>query len=253
MSIRAQKPLDTIFANDKMNVALFFPSPIRQGITGGTNFIFSYNREKEQYFGLIQASPGEQSNLLVITNDGQAYSYFLKYRAQISKLNYFVSKKESIGNEKPNPETRHVLNDTVLKKTDSTVYFERFSEFVLKSRLSSMATKRKKGMRLRLLKVVYSRSEVYVALEIKNKSGIDFAMDYLNISIINENKKRKSSPQKLKQDVIYKHDFPKLILNNSSRRFVCVLPKFVLGDDEKLFIEVRELKGSRHLELKTNL
>ena len=34
LSISAQKPLDTIFVNEKMNVALFFPEPIRQGITG---------------------------------------------------------------------------------------------------------------------------------------------------------------------------------------------------------------------------
>ncbi|HAF76057.1 MAG TPA: conjugal transfer protein TraN, partial [Maribacter sp.] len=39
--------IDTIYANDTKNVALFFPEPIRQGITGAENFIFTYNREKE--------------------------------------------------------------------------------------------------------------------------------------------------------------------------------------------------------------
>ena len=32
--------LDTIYANDTKNVALFFPEPIRQGITGSDNFVF---------------------------------------------------------------------------------------------------------------------------------------------------------------------------------------------------------------------
>lgn len=49
--------LDTIYANDTKNVALFFPEPIRQGVTGADNFVFTYNREKEQYFGLLQAKP----------------------------------------------------------------------------------------------------------------------------------------------------------------------------------------------------
>ena len=51
-SAKAQQqpiPLDTIYANDTKNVALFFPEPIRQGITGSDNFVFTYNRENEQH------------------------------------------------------------------------------------------------------------------------------------------------------------------------------------------------------------
>ena len=58
-SIRTSYILDTIYANDTKNVALFFPEPIRQGITGSENFVFTYNRENEQYFGLLQAKPGK--------------------------------------------------------------------------------------------------------------------------------------------------------------------------------------------------
>lgn len=52
----AQSVLDTIYANNKKNVSLFFPEPIRQGITGSDNFVFTFNREREQYFGLLQAT-----------------------------------------------------------------------------------------------------------------------------------------------------------------------------------------------------
>ena len=67
------KALDTIYANDTKNVALFFPEPIRQGITGSDNFVFTYNREKEQYFGLLQAKPGKESNLLVLNRNGSIF------------------------------------------------------------------------------------------------------------------------------------------------------------------------------------
>ena len=50
-SMIAQMHIDTIYANEKKNVALFFPNPIRQAITGTSHFVFNYNREKEQYFG----------------------------------------------------------------------------------------------------------------------------------------------------------------------------------------------------------
>ena len=61
------KTLDTIYANSTMTMALFFPSDIKQGITGSEHFVFTYNREKEQNLGLLKAVKGNPSNLLVIT------------------------------------------------------------------------------------------------------------------------------------------------------------------------------------------
>ncbi|MCF6348617.1 MAG: conjugative transposon protein TraN [Flavobacteriaceae bacterium] len=92
-----------------------------------------------------------------------------------------------------------------------------------------------------------------MVIEIENKSGIDFEIDFLNIYRINGNKKRKASFQSLQQEVIYKHKMPSLIKNQYVQRFVYVLPKFVLGDNEKLLIELQELKGSRSVILKTKL
>ena len=85
-----RKILDTIFANDQKNVALFFPAPIRQGITGSDNFVFTYNREVEQYFGLLQAKPGKESNLLVVSTNGSVFSYIVKYNDKLDQLNYFI-------------------------------------------------------------------------------------------------------------------------------------------------------------------
>lgn len=94
------RPLDTIYANEQKTVALFFPNPIRQGITGSANYAFSYNRDKEQYFGLLQATSGEESNLLVVTKDGDVYSFLLRYADSLNQLSYFVSETERIGNER---------------------------------------------------------------------------------------------------------------------------------------------------------
>ncbi|MFD0991124.1 DUF4138 domain-containing protein [Mariniflexile jejuense] len=250
MGIHAQQALDTIFANDQMNVALFFPNPIRQGITGTNNFAFTYNREKEQYFGLLQANPGETSNLLAITSDGNVYSYILKYSKSLSKLNYFIQEYESIGNEKP--KTIEVLNpsDTINTENPKKNYYKMFSEYLLKTKSSSIASKRKKGIVLKLLKMVHNKDEVYLVMEIVNNSGIDFEIDYWDISIVKGNKKRKASLQILQQKVIHKYNTPMIVENDKSKRFVYVLNKFVLGENEKLQIDMKELKGARELLIK---
>ncbi len=253
ISMNAQQPLDTIYANEQKNVALFFPNPIRQGITGAEHFVFTYNREKEQFFGLLQAKPGTESNLLMITKNGQVYSYILKYAKKLPKLNYFIEQKESIGNEKPKIKIPKTEKKVVSNYENRITYFQKFSEYLLKSKYQRIAIKRKKGVKIQLQKVVYNTSEVYLVIEIKNKSGIDFEIDYLNIYRTNGNKKRKASFQSLQQKVIYKHKMPTMIKDKQYQRFVYVLPKFVLGDNEKLMIELKELKGSRGVVLKTKL
>ena len=249
LSLKAQQKLDTIYANNKKNVALFFPEPIRQGITGADNFVFTYNREKEQFFGLLQASPGTESNLLTVTKSGQVYSYILKYKEQLTKLNYFITSKASIGNERPNEIKQKPIVQLQNTYKDRTVYFQKFSEYLLKRKYESIATKRKKGIKLQLEKMVYNSSEVYLVLEIKNNSEIDFEVDYLKVYRANGNNKRKASFQKLEQDVIHQYKMPSQIKTGEKKRFVLVFPKFVLGDNEKLIVELKELNGGRSLAL----
>jgi uncharacterized protein DUF4138 len=254
-SVKGQqmKILDTIYANNQKNVALFFPNPIRQGITGADLFVFTYNREKEQYFGLLQAAPGIESNLLILTNDGQVYSYILKYKKELPKLNYFIAQQESIGNVKPKEIKLRPTVKMINQSTNRIIYFQRFSEYLLKSKVERIATKHKNRMHLRLQKMVYNASEAYLVIEIENKSGIDFDVDYLNIYRTNGNRKRKASFQRLQQEVIYMHKMPDIIKDKQVQRFVYVLPKIVLDDNEKLMIELRELKGSRSVILKIKL
>lgn len=248
MTVSAQK-LDTIYANDNKNVALFFPKPIRQGITGASSFVFTYNREKEQYFGLLQAKPGIESNLLTVTNDGKVYAYILKYKKELSKLNYFIDESESIGNEIPKVIHNAPTIPTIYEQEISTKYYRKFADYVLKKSSKRLATKRKKGLWLQLQNQIYNGNEVYLGLALKNNSGIDLQVDYIKVFKVNGNKKRKSSYQKLEMKPVYKFQVPNVVKNYLTEKFVLVLPKFVLGDTEKLLIEVREKKGNRKLIL----
>jgi len=248
--LNAQEVLDTIHANEHKTVALFFPEPIRQGIVGAPNFVFTYNREKEQHFGLVQAKPGDDSNLLVLTKDGRVYSYILKYRKQLSSLNHFVASSESIGNERPitiqqKPDDNEP--DSIAKRRE---YFERFCNYLLKVKNERLATKRIKGIKLQLQKMAYHGNETYLVMEISNNSEIVFEVDYLKVYSVTGNKKKKASHQKLEMVPMYKYQMSSKIRRGSSKRFVYVLPKFVLGDNEKLELELKERNGNRKVSLR---
>jgi hypothetical protein len=256
----AQEPqqLDTIYANEKMNLALFFPTNIRQGIVGAENFVFSYNRDRAQPLGLLKGTKGKQSNLLVVTTDGKVYSYIIKYADNLSEMNRFVSFSESIGHEHQRKPI--VFRDTI--KSDSTLlvskqysndFLEKSSEAMLKQPERKNISKRKGAMSLAIKNMVYYQDLVFIQFEIKNESGIDFDIDYLKLARVIGNGKRRASYQSALLVPQYVYKMPKKTRHATTSRFVFVIPKFTLGDNEKLELRLKELKGNRELVLKRKL
>ena len=257
--ISAQE-LKTINTNERQVVALFFPDEIRQAVVGSPDFRFSYNKENPQHVGLLQGVKGGESNLLVITNSDEVFSYVLKYRKALDTLTYFIPKKQRIGLEKsffisPIKNEVSIKIDSPSTKSpqidsqNQLEYHKKFSKFHLRHNRNSLQRKRKKGMVLRLKDVIYDRTEVYALIEIKNKSGVDFEMDYLKLFRVNGNKRKKSSYQKIEMKPIHRYNLPKIIKVGEGRDFVLTVPKFTFGDTEKLLLELKEYSGGRLLEL----
>ncbi len=265
LSAGQPKVLDTLYANEQMNLALFFPSEIRQGIVGSEDFAFTYNREKGQSLGLLKAVKGEASNLLVITVDGKVYSYIVRYAEKLSELNRFISLAESIGNENGRmPSAGIVEKDSVYDKLDEndsleipTAEKESVSkDFLTKSCNSMLAgpermrkTKRKKGMTLAVANRVYYEDLLFVQYEITNKSGIDFDIDSMEFSKVQGSNRKKSSYQQSTMEPIYTHGMPEKVRHGDTARFVRVYEKNTLGDSEKFVVLLREDKGSREIGL----
>ena len=243
--------LDTIYANDTKNVALFFPEPIRQGITGSDNFVFTYNREKEQYFGLLQAKPGKNSNLLVVNKNGSIFSYIVSYKKQLSKLNYFIPLSSSIGNEKPIiPDSIQVVS-TEENIDNRTYYYQKFCSYLLNSNQRvGRIKKRTQGIVLTIENIVFDKEELYFVMRIENNSSMDYDLNFLNLSIETRQKGKRKSLQRLYQEPIYKHLLPSKIVEGKMVRLVYVMPKFSLSNERRVILELNEKGGERNIELK---
>ncbi|MCM4152026.1 MAG: DUF4138 domain-containing protein [Arenibacter sp.] len=249
------KVIDTIYANEQKTVSLFFPGPIRQGVTGASNFAFSFNREKAQYFGLLQATPGEESNLLVVTQDGGIYSYLLRYSQKLERLNYFIAGSESIGNERtgptilPHQELSSIDLDTI-PNSDKALDYPKLCSQLLRNPRPFDQIKYKDGVTIGMTKSIYYLNEVYVVFEIDNDSQIDFEINTLNLYKANGTKKRKASYQELLLSPIYQYKVPLTVPKGQQVQFVCVYPKFTLGVREKLLVKLEELNGARDVLVK---
>ena len=246
--------LDTIYANDKMNVALFFPDPIRQGIAGSENFVFTYNSEKEQPLGLLQAKPGEESNLLVISTTGSIFSYIVKYSEKLEKLNYFIVESGKIGEESSRSSEGDTLSsdskaEEVLAGKEN--YYQNFSSYLLKSKQRLGEFKKSQdGVHLKVENIVFHNSRMYFVINIDNASPIDYEPALLTISVETRKKTKKKSIQKLPMEPIYKYLVPEKISQGKSSRFVYVLPKFSISEDKVVVIDLKEENGERDIKLK---
>lgn len=250
---QSSSSMDTIFANDQKNVSLFFPNPIRQGIVGSENFVFTYNREKEQYFGLLQAKPGEASNLLIINTNGSIFSYIVSYKEQLEKLNYFVPQSESIGFEQPKFTEKSDSTNVANMFTDKTFYYERFCSFLLtrKQHIGNIQ-KRKNGIVLSLENIVFNKEELYFIIKIENKSTLDYDLNFLDISVQTRKQGKKKSIQRISKLPNFKYEVPTKVAEKEIKKMVYVLPKFSLGNDKMVILELNEKNGERNLKLKVS-
>ena len=250
---------DTLYASDTHVVALVFPESIRQAITGTAHFTFSFNTEIDQQIGLLQGHPGANSNLLVITENGQMYSYHLQYAEEPKQMIYFAGETEDRARLlptaqaftlplKPQKNKAALPEKEALPKNEINTH-HRETIRGLSFKKAVLSSKRKRGLALRLRSLEYKQSYVYAVIDIANTSGIDFQVDYLNTFKISSKARRKSSFQKLPLHPIYRHRFPELILNGQTKRLVLVFNKFTFWDNEQLQLELAEKNGSRQLVL----
>lgn len=252
-TLQTSQILDTIYANDIKNVTLFFPGPIRHGITGSENFVFTYNREREQYFGLLQAKPGKESNLLVINSDGSVFSYIVSYSTSLSRLNYFIPKSSSIGNEKPRIKDSIQFASEETKINNKDFYYQKFCSYILEKKQQIGSIKKEvKDLVLSVENIVFDSDELYFVIQIKNNSTLDYDVNFLNLSTVTRQKGKKRSLQKLYHEPLFRHHMPSRISKNETVRLVYVVPKFSLSNQRRAVLELNEKDGERHIALQVS-
>lgn len=96
----AQSEKQIIYATTAKNVNIFFQSPITTAIVGSDTFSFGFNREEKSTYGILKAIPGLESNLLITTENGNIFSFIIRYKKDVSELNHFINDSLSIGNTK---------------------------------------------------------------------------------------------------------------------------------------------------------
>ena len=239
-----------IYCNEFQNTVVISPEPIVQAVTGSEYFVFTYDKTNPDILGLLQGSPGQQSNLVLRTLDGEIYTYTLEYRDSLDDYSFHMKREDKIRlndsiaiESKPLPEKSAEIKD----KKES--YYQKLSAyFALKSK-KRLAKKRKAGLRVEVLGMRHHRDEVFITYRIKNRSNISFEIGDLALFKVQGKKARRSSFQKIRLEPVYRKEIPESVRFGEVQEFSVVYTKFSLGEHQKLHLELNEKRGSRFFEL----
>ena len=90
---------------------------------------------------------------------------------------------------------------------------------------------------------------MFLVFELRNKSGIDYDLETLDLLRINGSPKSRTSYQETRLDPLLEFQQPETLKSGSTYRFVHVYPKYVTGAHERLKLVLLEKQGSRRQEL----
>ena len=230
-------------------VHIIFPAPVKYVDLGSTNLIAGKADGAENVIRVKAAKKHfrEETNMSVITEDGNFYTFNVKYADEPLLLNVemcdFIHDGETVN--RPN-------NAMEIYLTELDNESPRLVRLIMKSvherdkrRIRHIGCKRF-GVQF-LLKGLYSHGDLlYFHTEVKNSSNVPFDVDFLTFKIVDKKVVKRTAMQ---EQVIYPlraYNYMTRVDGKDSECTVFALPKFTIPDDKKLVVEMYEKQGGRH-------
>ena len=189
----------------------------------------------------------QETNMSVITEDGNFYSFNVKYADEPLLLNVemcdFIHDGETVN--RPN-------NAMEIYLTELDNESPRLVRLIMKSvhrrdkrRIRHIGCKRF-GVQF-LLKGLYTHNDLlYFHTEVKNSSNVPFDVDFVTFKVVDKKVVKRTAMQ---EQVVYPLRAFNYVTRVDGRKSACTvfaLPKFTIPDDKKLVVEMFEKQGGRH-------
>ena len=230
-------------------VHVIFPAPVRYVDLGSPNLIAGKADGAENVIRVKATTRHfrQETNMSVITEDGNFYTFNVKYADEPLLLNVemcdFIHDGESVN--RPN-------NAMEIYLTELDNESPRLVRLIMKSvhendkrRIRHIGSKRF-GVQF-LLKGMYTHSDLlYFHTQVKNTSHVPFDVDFITFKIVDKKVVKRTAMQ---EQVIYPlraYNYVTRVNGRDSECTVFALPKFTIPDDKKLGVEMLEKQGGRH-------
>jgi conjugative transposon TraN protein len=183
-----------------------------------------------------------ETNLTVVTSDGQLYSFVVHYDEQTPVLNLVLNKaKPSLPDYSDVAESE---NEAVLASYAGLASYE-------KKEIHGINDS-KYGMKLQLNGLFIHENVMYYRVKVENNSNINYDISQLRFFIRDQIKVRRTASQEVEIKPMYILNYTQMIPGQTTVCFVFALAKFTIPEEKYLAIQLMEEKGGRHLKLQVN-
>ena len=230
-------------------VHVIFPSPIKYVDLGSTNLIAGKADGAENVIRVKAARKHfrNETNMSVITEDGNFYTFNVKYADEPVKLSVemadFLHDGEAVN--RPNNALDIYLQEL---GCESPLLVKLIMQSIYKNdrrEIKHIGCKRF-GVQY-LLKGIYVHNDLlYFHLQLKNSSNVPFNVDYLTFKITDKKVAKRTAIQEQVVWPVRAYNNVQVIGGKRTERMVFTLPKFTLADDKQLVVELHEQQGGRH-------
>ncbi len=206
--------------------SLIFPFPIKYVDRGTKDVIVQPVKEDERIL-LVKAATKQfaETNLSVVTGDGNVYEFTVTYTPQPAELVYHLP---------PN------------KKATVSSY----ANMILNNPPGRIAKVEHGGVIMKVIGIYIKDDIIYFQLEIHNHSPLDYDIDLLKFFIADKKKSKRTAVQENEMVPVYVAGNKKQVKGYNFSVIVIALERFTIPDAKFLGIQMMERNGGRHFNLK---
>jgi len=206
--------------------SLIFPFPIKY-VDRGTKDVIVQSVKEDERILLVKAASKQfaETNLSVVTGDGNVYEFTVNYAAQPAVL---------------------VMHLPPNKKATISSY----AHAILNNPPKRIVKVEHGGVISKLTGIYIKEDVIYHQLEIHNHSPLDFDIDLLQFHIIDKKRSKRTALQENELVPLYIAGNKSKVKAYNFSVIVVALDKFTIPDAKFLEIRLMEKNGGRHFNLK---
>jgi conjugative transposon TraN protein len=230
-------------------VHVIFPAPIRYVDLGSADLLAAKADGTENVLRVKAALRdfSRESNLSVITEDGNYYTFNVKYADEPVKLSVemtdFLHDGEAVN--RPNNALAVYMQEL---GQESPLLVKLIMQSIYKNNdreIKHIGSKRF-GIQYTLKGVYTHNGLLYFHLQLKNSSNVPFNIDFITFKIVDKKVAKRTAIQEQVIWPLRAYNNLMVIGGKRTERMVFTLPKFTIPDDKMLIIELNEQEGGRH-------
>ncbi|WP_461096006.1 conjugative transposon protein TraN [Spirosoma luteolum] len=252
--------------SERKTTHIIFPSKIKE-FDAGTDYVLAQIPETVTNVLRVKANPkatvfcqadsGKETNMTVITEDGEFFSFLIRYQEEPEILNINMANNvtaddyssRALGINRANAitfvQSVPATDGLPFAEADLLSHCERVLE-----RKPFMRNIGASSMRLtNLLTGIYVADKVmYLQFNLRNDSQLDYEVDFVKFYVRDKEKLKRMAAQEVEMKPYGRYPAEhKLLRAKTEQSMVYALPMTTLTEDKVLDVELYEKQGGRHL------